>query len=318
MKEKKHISVLTPCFNEEGNVEALVTAVAQAFEKFPHYTYEHVFIDNCSTDKTVEILKPIAKENLNVKIILNSRNFGHIRSPFHGLLQCNGDAVISLVADFQDPPEMIAKFLQKWEEGYKLVLGIKSRSLENKWMFATRRYFYNMLTLAAEGTPPPKNFTGFGLYDKQFIDVLRTLDDPYPYFRGMITEFGFDRFELEYTQPLRKSGKTKNNFFSLYDMAMLGFVNHSKLPLRIAALMGFFTGICSFFVALVYFVYKIIYWQEFTVGMAPLIIGLFFFSSVQLFFIGIIGEYIGAIHTQVRKRPLVVEKERINFEDTKK
>ena len=318
MQEKKIISVLTPCFNEEGNIAALVKAVAQQFEKFPQYSYEHIFIDNCSTDKTVEILRTIAKDNYRIKIILNSRNFGHIRSPFYGLLQCKGDAVISLVADFQDPPEMITKFLQKWEEGFKLVLGIKVKSLENRWMFAIRKYFYNMLSLASDGTPPPKNFTGFGLYDKQFIDILRTLDDPYPYFRGMITEFGFDRVELGYTQPLRKSGKSKNNFFSLYDMAMLGFVNHSKLPLRVAALIGFFTAICSFLIALVYFVYKLIYWKEFTVGMAPLIIGLFFFSSVQLFFIGIIGEYIGAIHTQVRKRPLVIEKERINFEDTKK
>lgn len=314
MEQKTQISILTPCYNEEGNVIALIEAVKREFEKFPRYSYEHIFIDNCSTDTTVELLTEAAKQNPNIRIIINARNFGHIRSPFHGLLQCKGDAVISLVADFQDPVEMISRFLTKWNEGYKIVIGIKSQSKENRMMFGIRKYFYTILAAAANGEAPPKNFTGFGLYDKQFIDILRKLDDPYPYFRGMITEFGLERFEIEYTQPKRANGKTKNNFFSLYDMAMLGFVNHSKLPLRIAGLIGFFTAIVSFVVALVYFIYKIIFWYNFSVGMAPLVIGLFFFASVQLFFIGIIGEYIGAIHTQVRKRPLVIEKERINFE----
>jgi glycosyltransferase involved in cell wall biosynthesis len=313
---KKHISVLTPCYNERDNVEPLSKAVAGVFEKLPQYTYEHIFIDNASTDDTANILADIARTNSNVKVIINARNFGHIRSPFYGMLQCRGDAVISLVADFQDPPEMISEFLKKWEEGYKIVIGIKSQSRENPLMFAIRKSFYNLLSKASAGSgeSPVKNFTGFGLYDQQFISVLRTLDDPYPYFRGLITELGFNRYEIPYVQPQRATGKTKNNFFTLYDIAMLGFTNHSKLPLRLSAFIGFFSAIVSFLVALGYFVYKLIFWNNFQVGMAPLVIGVFFFSSVQLFFIGIIGEYIGAIHTQIRKRPLVIEKERINFE----
>ncbi len=312
---KKHISVLTPCFNEQGNVGPLSKAVAKVFEKLPQYTYEHIFIDNDSSDDTVKILREIAQNDSNVKVILNARNFGHIRSPFYGMLQCKGDAVISLVSDFQDPPELIEDFLKKWEEGYKIVIGVKNKSKENPLMFAVRKFFYNLLSKASEGNgeSPVKNFTGFGLYDQQFISVLRTLDDPYPYFRGLITELGFNRYEIPYTQPQRASGETKNNFFTLYDMAMLGFTNHSKLPLRLSAFIGFFSAVISFLVALGYFVYKLIFWDNFQVGMAPLVIGVFFFSSVQLFFIGIIGEYIGAIHTQIRKRPLVIEKERINF-----
>lgn len=317
MKEelKKHISIITACYNEEENVENLVAAVEKVFEKMPQYTYEHVFIDNSSADTTVAILKRLAATRPYVKVIVNARNFGHIRSPFHGMIQCTGDAVISLVADFQDPPELIADFLAKWEEGYKIVIAVKKKSKENPLMFAARKFYYNLLNkLSTAGEQPVKNFTGFGLYDQQFISELRQLNDPYPYFRGLITELGFNRYELEYTQPQRAAGKTKNNFFTLYDMAMLGFTSHSKLPLRISVFIGFFSAIISFLVAVGYFVYKLIFWDRFQVGQAPLVIGVFFFSSVQLFFIGIIGEYIGAIHTQVRKRPLVIEKERVNFD----
>jgi len=306
---------VTPCYNEEGNVANLAKVVAGIFEGLPQYTYEHVFIDNYSTDNTVKILRELAAADPNVKVILNARNFGHIRSPFYGMLTVKGDAVISIVSDFQDPPEMITQFLQKWEEGYKIVIGVKKRSRENPLMFAVRKVFYNLLAkMSDSGESPVKNFTGFGLYDQKFMSVLRTLDDPYPYFRGMITELGFERCEIEYTQPQRAAGKTKNNFFTLYDMAMLGFTNHSKLPLRLAAFFGFFSAILSLMVAIAYFIYKLVYWDWFQVGQAPLVIGVFFFASVQLFFIGIIGEYIGAIHTQVRKRPLVIERERINFD----
>ena len=312
---KKHISVLTGCYNEEENVERLVIAVADVFKKMPQYSYEHVFIDNSSTDKTVSILRKLAETYNQVKVIVNARNFGHIRSPYYGLTQCYGEAVIALVADFQDPPELIEKFLSKWEEGYRIVIGIKENSHENFIMFRIRKFFYNILSRvsAGSGEPPIKNFTGFGLYDQKFISVVRQLDDPYPYFRGMITELGFNRYEIGYTQLQRTAGKTKNNFFTLYDTAMLGFVNHSKLPLRLSAFIGFFSAGISLLVAIIYFIYKLIYWNTFQAGSAPMVIGLFFFSSVQLFFIGIIGEYIGAIHTQVRKRPLVIEKERINF-----
>ena len=311
--QKKHISVLTACYNEEDNVARLVTAVADVFKQLPQYTYEHMFIDNCSTDKTVSILRNITQTDKHVKVIVNARNFGHVRSPVHALKQCYGDAVIFLVADFQDPPEMITTFLEKWEQGNKLVLGIKSQSKENPLMFALRKAFYNILSKASGNDAPLKNFTGFGLYDKSFIDVVREIDDPYPFFRGFVTEYGYDIAKIEYTQPLRKAGKSKNNFFTLYDLAMLGFTNHSKMPLRLSAFIGFFSAIISLLVAIGYFIYKLLYWDTFQAGTAPMVIGVFFFSSVQLFFIGIIGEYIGAIHTQVRKRPLVIEKERINF-----
>ncbi|MCC6180308.1 MAG: glycosyltransferase family 2 protein [Bacteroidia bacterium] len=310
---KKHISVITPCYNEEGNVGPLTEVIRKIFEKLPQYTYEHVLIDNCSTDKTQEILRDIASKDKNVKVIFNERNFGWIRSPFHGLIQCHGDAVIYMVSDFQEPPEMIPQFLEKWEEGFKIVIGIKQQSKENPMMFAIRKMFYKILSSASDGEPTIKNFTGFGLYDQKFISIIRNIDDQYPFLRGLVSELGFSRYEIPYVQPNRLSGKSSANFFKLYDVAMLGFTSHSKLPLRLSAFVGFFSAIISFLVAVGYFIYKLIYWYEFQIGMAPMVIGIFFFSSVQLFFIGIIGEYIGAIHTQIRKRPLVIEKERINF-----
>lgn len=310
---KKTISILTPCYNEEANIALLVDAVKKIFETLPEYNYEHIFIDNHSTDKSLEILKGIAQNDKNVKIIVNARNFGWIRSPFYGLVQCKGDAVVYLVADFQDPVELILDFVKKWEEGYEIVIGVKTQSKENALMFGVRKFFYNLLSSASDGEPIIKNFTGFGLYDQKFIKILGSLDDQYPYLRGLVTEIGFNRFEIPYTQPKRFAGKTSSNFFKLYDVAMLGFTSHSKLPLRLSAFVGFFSAILSFLVAVGYFIYKLVYWYEFQIGTAPMVIGIFFFSSVQLFFIGIIGEYIGAIHTQIRKRPLVIERERINF-----
>lgn len=311
----KKISIVTPCYNEEENVEVLYRQVKSQFEQFPQYQYEHIFIDNCSQDKTVKILKEIAAKDKHIKIIINVRNFGHIRSPYYGMLQAKGDCVISMVSDLQDPPELIPQMLQKWEEGYKIISCVKTKSKENPLMFLCRKIYYNVLAKCSD-TEQIKNFTGFGLYDKKFIDILRQdINDPYPFFRGLIGELGFDRYELTYTQPKRKHGKTKNNFYTLYDIGMLGFVNHSKLPLRMASFIGFTVAILSFIIALIYLIYKLIYWDTFSAGTAPLVIGLFFFSSIQLIFIGIIGEYIGAIHTQVRKRPLVIEKERINFEE---
>lgn len=309
----KLISIITPCYNEEENVEEVYSQVKELFlTKLSNYTYEHIFIDNASKDKTVIILKEIAQRDKNVKIIVNTRNFGHIRSPFYGLLQCTGDAVISLVADLQDPLEMIVDFVEKWEEGYKIVVGVKKESKESRWMFAVRSLFYRIIGMLSE-IDQIRQFTGFGLYDKQVINILRKIDDPYPYFRGLIADIGFDIAKIEYIQPVRKRGITKNNFYTLYDMAMLGITNHSKVPLRLATMLGFAVSIGSIFVAFSYFVYKLIFWSSFSVGIAPLVIGFFFFASVQLFFIGILGEYIGSIHTQILKRPLVIEKERINF-----
>ncbi|MDE7149096.1 MAG: glycosyltransferase family 2 protein [Bacteroidales bacterium] len=310
----KKISIITACYNEEENVSVLCERIRAVMKTLPQYDYEHVFIDNASKDHTVErIREEIAKDPQHIRCIVNARNFGHIRSPFHGMCQCYGDAVIAMASDLQDPPETIPALVEKWEAGYKVVIGVKNQSKENPLMFAVRKLFYNLLAKASE-TEQVKNFTGFGLYDKQFMDVLRTIDDPYPYFRGLVAELGFERAEVPFVQPKRERGKTHNNFYTLYDMAMLGFVNHSKLPLRLASFLGFGTAIVSLLVAIVYFIYKLVFWEEFSVGQAPMVIGLFFFSAVQLFFIGVIGEYVGAIHTQVRKRPLVIEKERINFD----
>ena len=310
----KMISIVTPCYNEELNVETLYQQVKAVFDSLPQYQYEHIFIDNSSTDKTVEILKKLALSDRNIKIIVNIRNFGHIRSPYYGMLQANGDAVILVVADLQDPPSMIAKFLEKWEQGYKIVIGIKNKSKENRLMFLLRKLFYRTISRISE-TEQVKNFTGFGLYDKSFVDILRTIDEPYPYFRGLITELGFNRTEIPYVQPKREKGKTNNNFYTLYDIAMLGFINYSKLPLRLASFIGFAVSLLSFLIAMGYLIAKLLFWSTFSIGVAPLVIGLFFFGGVQLFFLGIIGEYIGAIFTQVKKRPLVVEKERINFDE---
>lgn len=311
--ELKRVSVITPCFNEEENVKELYEQVRAIFNDLPQYEYEHIFIDNASKDRTVAILKEIAQKDQMVKIIVNSRNFGHIRSPYHALMQARGDAVISIVADLQDPPIMIKEFIKKWEEGYKIVIGVKTESEESPLFFAIRKAYYNLVGRLSE-IELIKNFTGFGLYDQKVIETLRSIEDPYPYFRGLICDIGFERAVIEYVQPSRKRGFTKNNFYTLYDIAMLGITNHSKVPLRLATMTGFAVAILNLIVALGYFVYKLIFWNSFNVGIAPLVIGLFFFASVQLFFIGIIGEYIGSIHTQVLKRPLVVEKERINFD----
>ena len=264
----KKISILTPCYNEEGNVEELYKQVKAQFEALKDkYTYEHIFIDNASQDKTVEILKGIAAKDKNVKIIVNASNFGHIRSPFHGLKQCYGDAVMLMVADLQDPPELIPEFLTKWEEGHKVVVGVKNKSKENPIMYGIRKLFYTMVRKMSE-TPMIDNFTGFGLYDKAFVDVLRATDDPYPYMRGFVAEFGGDIATVYYTQPKREHGKTSNNFYKLYDMAMLGFVNHSKVPLRMAVFIGFAIAALSLAVALFYFIYKLCYWDSFQVGNA--------------------------------------------------
>lgn len=309
----KLISIVTPCYNEEENVAELYRQVREVFASLPDYRYEHIFIDNASRDRTVAILKEIAGQDKNVRIIVNSRNFGHIRSPYHALLQAKGDAVILLVADLQDPPPMIRDFIAKWEEGYKVVLGVKSNSEETPAMFLIRKMYYNLISRLSE-IELTKNNTGFGLYDRRVMEALREINDPYPYFRGLVSEIGFEKALIEYVQPRRKRGITKNNFYTLYDIAMLGITNHSRVPLRIATMLGFAMAALSLLVSLGYLIAKLLFWSTFTAGMAPVVIGLFFFGSVQLFFIGILGEYIGLIYTQVQKRPLVIEKERVNFD----
>ncbi|MBU0762683.1 MAG: glycosyltransferase family 2 protein [Candidatus Altiarchaeota archaeon] len=309
---KKLISVITHCYNEEANVEGLYEEVKKILGKNRDYDYEHIFIDNASEDKTVEILKKIAKKDKRLKIIVNLRNFGHIRSPFHGMLQCKGDAVISMASDFQDPPHLIPQLIEKWEQGYQVVLGVKTKSMENPAVFALRKIYYHLLKRMSN-IQVIENFSGYALYDQKVIKTVRTIDDPYPYFRGLICDLGFHRATVEYTQPKRKQGITKNNIYTLYDLAVLGIISYSKIPLRLTIVAGLMLSLFSILTASGYLIYKLIYWDRFTLGLAPLVIGLFFFSSVQLLFLGVVGEYIGMIFTQVHKRPLVVEKERVNF-----
>lgn len=310
---KRLISIVVPCMNEVGNVEPLYEQVTEVMAK-TGYDFELIFADNASTDGTQDVLRSLAAKDKRVKVIFNMRNFGHIRSPYNALLQAKGDAIIAMVADLQDPPELIPDFVKGWEDGYKIVLGQKTESEEFGLFFLLRSIYYKLVTAMAE-VPLLQHVTGFGLYDREVIEQLRALNDPYPYVRGLISEFGYPVLRIPYSQRKRRSGVTKNNFYTLFDMAMLGFTSHSKVPLRLASLIGFACAILSLFAGLGFFVYKLLNWSEVSFGVAPMAIGLFFFSSVQLMFLGVVGEYVGAIHTQVQKRPLVVERERLNFED---
>lgn len=311
MSTRKLISIVTPCYNEEDNIEELYQRVAAVMASQP-YDYEHICIDNFSTDGTVAKIKEIAGRDKRLKLIVNARNFGHIRSPYHGILQSSGDACVLIASDLQDPPEMIAEFIKKWEQGYKTVLAVKPESEESSIMFGLRKAYYRLITRISE-VPLVENATGAGLFDRVIIDILRSIQDPYPYFRGLLCEIGFPIATVPFKQPRRQQGVTKNNFYILYDIAMLGITNHSKIPLRLMAMSGFLLAFLSLLVALFFFVAKLLYWDSFQMGTAPIIIGLFFFGAIQAFFIGVLGEYIGSIHTQVRKMPLVVELERFNF-----
>ncbi|HWQ27116.1 MAG TPA: glycosyltransferase family 2 protein [Chlorobaculum sp.] len=310
----KKISVVTACYNEEENIREVYTQVRDVVEKtLKEYAYEHIFIDNASTDKTVSILREIAVADDRVKVIVNSRNYGHIRSPYHGLIQADGDVVISIVADLQDPPEMIVDFVKKWEDGYDIVIAVKNQSLENRIMYSIRTMYYRLLKKLSD-VKIYENFTGFGLYDKKIIQILRAIDDPYPFFRGIISELGFKVATVNYTQPRRERGITKNNFFTLYDMGILGIISNSKVPLRIATFFGFILSFISLLSGIGFLVGKLLFWNTFQAGIAPMLIGNFFLFGVLLFFIGILGEYVGAIYTQVLARPRVYEQERINFD----
>ncbi|MCX9158361.1 glycosyltransferase family 2 protein [Niveibacterium sp. 24ML] len=309
---RKLISIVTPCYNEEGNVDELCARVADVMAYMP-YDYEHILIDNRSTDGTVAKIRELAARDSHIKLIINARNFGHIRSPYYAMLQSSGDACVLIAADLQDPPEMIPEFLAKWEAGFKTVLAVKPESDESSLMFFVRKCYYRLVTRISE-VPLVQNATGSGLFDREVIDVLRQIRDPYPYFRGLVCEVGLDITTVPFKQPRRKRGLTKNNFYTLYDIAMLGITNHSKVPLRIMTMTGFALSIMSLVIALAFLVAKIFFWNLFQLGMAPVLVGLFFFGGIQMFFIGLLGEYVGAIHTQVRNMPLVVESERVNFE----
>lgn len=311
----KKISVVSSCYNEAENVDILYERVKAQMDKYEgKYEWEQILVDNGSTDDTAEKLKALAAKDNHVKVIINARNFGHIRSPYWAIINGSGDAIIYMASDLQDPPEMIPQFIEKWEQGYKMALGQKTASKESKSMYIVRKMFYSFMKhIVDDDTEQIKQCTGFGLYDKQVIDIVRSIDDPYPYLRGLICDIGFEKALIPFVQPVRERGITHNNFYTLYDNAMIGVVKHSKVPLRMATFIGFVLSGCSFLVALYYFLYKLFFWDTFQMGQAPLVIGLFFFASVQLFFIGIVGEYVGAIYTRVNKKPVVVEKERINF-----
>jgi glycosyltransferase involved in cell wall biosynthesis len=307
----KLISIVTPCYNEVENIDELYHRIAAVMATLS-YDYEHICIDNFSTDGTIQKIKEIAARDKRLKLIVNSRNFGHIKSPYYGILQSRGDACILIASDLQDPPEMIVEFIKKWEEGYKTVLAVKPESEESSIMFFMRKIYYRFITQISE-VPLVQNATGAGLFDRAVIDILRNLHDSYPYFRGLLCEIGFPIALVPFKQPRRLRGITKNNFYTLYDIAMLGITNHSKVPLRLMAMSGFLLSLLSLLVALIFFIAKLIYWNSFQLGTAPILIGIFFFGAIQTFFIGLLGEYIASIHTQVRNMPLVVEIERVNF-----
>jgi glycosyltransferase involved in cell wall biosynthesis len=309
----KTISVVTACYNEEENVAELYERVRAVMAGLGRYRYEHIFIDNASTDRTVAVLKRLAAADPNVKLIVNARNFGHITSPMHAMTQARGDAVISLVADLQDPPELIPQLVQAWEEGYSMALCIKRTSEENPLMFAIRKQYYRLVQRLAS-IETFENFTGFGLYDRRVMDYVIQNAGPYPFFRGLIAEIGLPAKKIPYDQPVRKHGITKSNLYSLYDNGMLGIINLSKVPLRLMVFAGFGGALASCLVGFVYLFYKLLFWNNFTVGMAPVVIGVSFAAGIQLGFMGILGEYVGAIHTLLLRRPYVIERERLNFD----
>ncbi len=309
----KTISIVVPCYNEEENINALYQAIDHIFNTdLPRYTYELIFIDNDSKDRTREILRSLCDQDKRVKGIFNAKNFGQFNSPYYAMLQSTGDCTILMAADFQDPVEMIPKYVKEWEKGYKIVIGIKKSSKENKIMYWLRSCYYKTIKKLSD-VEQIEHFTGFGLYDQRFIKVLKELDDPTPFLRGIVAELGFRRKEIPYEQPKRRAGKTSNNFYRLYDAAMLSVTSYTKVGLRLATIFGSICSFASMMVALVYLVMKLVYWDRFPAGMAPLLIGMCFLGSVQIFFIGLVGEYVLSINARVMKRPLVIEEERINF-----
>lgn len=308
----KKISILIPTYNEEENVELLIKKIEEQLKKIKKYDYEIVFIDNDSKDNTQKILEKICKKNKKVKAIFNSKNFGQFNSPYYGILQTTGDATIVMCADFQDPIEMIPKFIKEWENGYKIVIGIKDKSKESKIMYFLRTCYYKLIKKLSS-VEQIEHFTGFGLYDKKFVEILRNLDDTEPYLRGIVAELGFKRKEIKYTQPKRLHGKTKNNWYTLYDAAMLGITSYTKAIMRIATILGFLFSILSFVIALTYFILKLLFWDKFPMGTVPILIGVFLIGSIQLFFIGLLGEYMINMNRRLMKRPLVIEEKRINF-----
>jgi polyisoprenyl-phosphate glycosyltransferase len=313
MTDRKRITIVTPCYNEELNVRELHRRTRAVMDALPQYEYRHIFIDNASHDGTVAVLRAMAAEFPEVQVIVNARNFGHLRSPMHAFLEADGDAMGFICADLQEPPELFTELLARWEEGFPVVAAIKTGSEESGLMYAIRTAYYNLVGRLTD-VKVMSHFTGFGIYDRRVVEILKKrFRDPYPYFRGMIAEIGFPQAQVTYNQAARQHGITKNNFYTLYDLAMLGITNLSKVPLRLVTAAGFISAAVSLILGFFYLLYKIVFWNSFSLGVAPLVLGLFFLGSVQLLCLGIIGEYVGSIHTFVQNRPLVIEKERINF-----
>ena len=309
----RHVGIVLPCYNEEANIDELYDRLTKVFASLPDYTFEMLFIDNASTDGTVLKIKALIDRDPRVKLIVNARNFGHIRSPFHAMLNAPGDCIIAMCTDLQDPPELIPQFLEQWQRGASMVLGQKRSSQESPIFFALRSLYYGVARAIAD-VPLLEHVTGFGLYDRRAIEIMRSFGDPYPYARGMIVEIGLPYVTIPYDQPLRKRGITKNNFYTLFDMAMLGITSHSQLPLRVATIVGFVLSGFSLLVAVLFLILKLTFWYALPAGYAPVVIGVFFLGSVQIFLIGLVGEYLGAVLQQVRHRPLVVERGRYGMQ----
>jgi glycosyltransferase involved in cell wall biosynthesis len=308
---KKLISIVTPTFNEGGNIKKLSEEIVLQMKNL-NYNYEHIIIDNASTDNTQSIIEKLCAKDKNIKAIFNANNFGHIRSPYYGILQAKGEAVILISADFQDPPFLIPKLIKKWEEGAEVVLLKRKTSKENLLLETFKKLFYKIIKLISENNLTERA-TGSGIFDKKIIKHLKKIDEPYPYFRGLVQEITNNIKVLEFDQNNRLSGNSKNNFFTLFDIGMLGIIKHSKLPLRLMTISGFALSFASLLIGLFFLIYKLLFWSSFQLGLAPLILGLFFGISLQVFMLGIIGEYVGFILTQVRKMPLIIERKRINF-----
>lgn len=313
VETNKRITILSPTYNEEENIEELISRIEKVFsQKLTNYEYEIIFIDNSSTDKTVDVIKNKINHNKNIKLIVNQKNYGHIRSPFYGLQQTNSSATILLASDLQDPPELIFDLVKKWEEGYKLVLGVKPKSDEGLIINSLRKLYYKIMKKFAE-FDHIENFTGFGLYDSEVIERFKKIDDVYPYMRGIVSDMPFEKCYIDFHQPMRKRGITKNNWLTLIDMALLGMTHSTKVPLRIVTITGIIFSFFSFLTAVGYLIFKILYWDEISFGITPLILGFFVFASLQMLFLGIIGEYLSSISTKMTKQKIVEEKERINF-----
>ena len=314
---KKTVSIMVPCYNEEENVVPISEAIVRQMEQLPQYDYELLFIDNCSTDNTRPLLREICAKNKRIKAILNVKNFGQFNSPYYGICQTTGDCTISICADFQDPVELIPTFLEYWEQGYQIVCGVKTSSKESKLVYGLRTLYYKLIKKFS-AVDQIEHFTGFGLYDRSFVDVLRRLDDPTPFIRGIVAELGGKRKEVPYEQPLRRAGKTHNNWYSLYDAAMLSVTSYTKVGMRLAVFAGIGVAFLNLIIGLVYLVMKLIYWDRFVAGQAPTIIITSLMCSVLLAFMGFLGEYISAINVRLMHRPLVVEEERLNFDEPPK